>query len=631
MTNDTTHPPTEELTFAGDFAVPTHGEWEAAVAKVLNRNRPPDKQLSPEKAVARLRSTTVDGQTLAPLYTRDDEHLPTGVPGCPPFTRGTTIRQGDMDAWDVRGLYEDPDASQTRKDIAADLERGVTSLWLRVDPDAIAPQDIPTVLSGVYLDLAKVEVSSRTDQIAAADALLGHVERSGGSTETIVLGLGLDPIGQAALQGTTPTLDPLPGYAMHAMHYKRSRAISVDGTIWHNAGAGDIHEIAWSIATATEYARYLIDHRLSPDDAFDTINFRVTAACDEFATIARLRALRTCWNRVGEVLGVSPEHRGARQHAVSSWREITRDDPHVNILRGSISAFSAAVGGAEATTVLPFDNAWGLPDDFSRRIARNTQILLAEESNVGRVNDPSGGSYYVEHLSTQFAQQAWTEFQRIEAMGGMARFVAEKAWPDTLDALNTERMKRLATRTKPITGVSEFPKIDETPLPARPRPAAPARAGVAWTRDAEVFEQLRDRTAGATAAGAAPAVFLACLGTRRDFGPREGFASNVFHIAGLPTPECEGGSVEEIVAAWRAAHTPVVCLCSSAKVYAEQALPVARALREAGATAVYLAGSLTELGEDAHAAHDAISGTVAMGMDVVTTLTSILDTLGVAR
>ena len=261
------------------------------------------------------------------------------------------------------------------------------------------------------------------------------------------------------------------------------------------------------------------------DDAFDSINFRVTAASDQVATIARLRALRTVWARVGEVFEVSPAKRGARQHAVTSWREITRDDPYVNILRGTIATFSAAVGGAEAITVLPFDTAWGLPNDFSRRLARNTQIVLAEESNIGRVNDPAGGAWYIEALTRDIAEAGWAEFQKIEAAGGMVAALADGLVGQALEELNAGRAKLLATRKLPITGVSEFPNPGETPVTDRtPRPEAPQYAGLKWQRNSAPFEALRDATAGADAK-----VFLACLGTRRDFGGREGFASTTSH------------------------------------------------------------------------------------------------------
>jgi len=615
----------ESLVLAGDFEAPSYAQWAAEVAKVLNKGRPEGKQLTAEKAIDRLRTRTVDGLVVEPIYTKQDAVAELGAPAFVPFTRGTTVRNGDMDAWDVRALHEDPDNAVTRQAIRTDLERGATSIWLRVDPDAIAAADVATSLADVLLDLAKVDVSSRTDQVGAAEALLAVFEASDKDKAELSLNLGLDPIGAAALNGGTPDLSSVSKWVQRLAGYSKSRAFVVDGTIYHNAGAGDVHEVAWLLATAVEYVRALVEQGVSVDDAFDSINFRVTAACDQVATIARLRALRTAWARVGEVFEVSPAKRGARQHAVTSWREITRDDPYVNILRGTIATFSAAVGGAEAITVLPFDTVWGLPNDFSRRVARNTQIVLAEESNIGRVNDPAGGAWYIESLTRQIAEAAWAEFGKVEAAGGMVAALAAGMIAETLADLNASRTKLLATRKLPITGVSEFPNPGEAPITDRAeRPAAPHYAGLKWARNSEPFEALRDATAGTDAK-----VFLACLGTRRDFGGREGFASNYFHIAGLATPEVEGGSTEQIVAAWQASGTPVVCLCSSAKVYATQGLEVATALKNAGAKQVLLAGNIKELGDVDSSG--IIDGTIAMGMDVVAGLNGVLDTVGVTK
>lgn len=617
MSNDS-----NDLTLAGDFAQATDAEWFDAVAKVFNRNRPEDKQLSGEQAVARLKTTTVDGLTIEPLYTRPEQEPAIGVPGQPPFTRGTTVRKGEMDAWDVRALFEDPDVATTKKHILEDLERGVTSLWLRVDPDAIKASDVPEVLADVILDLAKVVVSSRTNQAAAAEALLAVYENCGKDKAKLAFNLSLDPIGEAALNGKAADLSGMKNWVERVAEYPQARPFVADSTIWHNAGAGDVHEIAFGVATAVEYVRHLIEAGMTPDAAFDAVNFKVTAGTDQFLTICRLRALRTLWNRVGEVLGVSAEHRGARQEAVQSLRQMTREDVAVNILRGTICCFSAAVGGAEAITVMPYDTVHGLPTQDSRRIARNTQIVLAEESNIGRVNDPAGGSWYVENLTSELQKAAWVKFQQIEAAGGMIEAIASGLVAKELEELKAKRAKLLATRKLPITGVSEFPQVHEKPLDNKARPAA-APIALDWTRDSEMFEALRDRAAK----GAQP-VFLACLGTRRDFGAREGFASNVFHIAGLETPEVEGGTTEEIVAAWKAAATPVVCLCSSTKLYAEQGQDVAKALKEAGAKLVILAGAPKELGEGGEAV---IDRNIAMGIDVVETLTAVLDTMGVEK
>lgn len=618
------------LTLAGDFPRPTDAEWEDAVLKVLNRGRPEGKELSVEQAMKRLTTTTVDGIAIDPLYTREDAEAELGYPGVAPFTRGTTVKNGDMDAWDVRALHEDPDVSLTKRAVVTDLERGATSVWLRVDSDAIKIDDLDEVLEGVLLDLAKIDISSREDQVAAAEALLKAFEARGGDKENLSLNLGLDPIGNAALNGGNVDLGGLAEWVKKLDGFKNSKPFVVDATVYHNAGAGDVTEIGWAIATGIEYARALIDQGVSPDDAFGAIIFRVSATTDQFATIARLRALRTLWNRVGEELGVSDAKRGARQHAVQSWREITRDDPYVNILRGTISTFGAAVGGAEAITTLPLDTAWGLPSDASRRIARNTQIVLAEESNIGRVNDPAGGSWYVEQLTNALEQAAWGEVQAVEAAGGMAAALKDGRVASELEKVNAERAKRLATRKKPLTGVSEFPNATEAPVNARTRPAAPAYGGLAWHRDAEVFEKLRDATKAASTGETTPSVFLACLGTRRDFGAREGFTANLFHVAGLATPQSEGGSPDEVVEAFKASGAKVAVLCSNAKVYASQGLEVAKALKDAGAAQVLLAGNTKELGESAAEAEGVIDGTVFAGMDVVELLTNTLKTLGVS-
>ena len=619
----------EELSLAGDFPKVTHEQWEEAVLKVLNRGRPEGKELNIEQGMKRLEPTTVDGIQIEPMYRRQDAPEKLGVPGVPPFTRGTTIREGGMDAWDVRALHEDPDVAFTKKAVIADLERGVTSLWLRVGADAIKPEDIAGDLKDVLLDLAKVEVSSRDDQEAAAQALLDVYIESKIDADKLSFNLGLDPIGFAALNGGNPDLSGMAEWVKKTENYKNSRPFVVDATIYHNAGAGDVHELAWAVATGVEYVRAFIEQGLTAEQAFDSINFRVTATHDEFLTISRLRALRTLWNRVGEVFEVPAAKRGARQEAVTSWRELTRDDPYVNILRGTIATFGAAVGGAEAVTTLPFDAAIGLPkSDFSRRIARNTGIILAEESNIGRANDPAGGSFYVEELTKKLEDAGWAEFQAVEAAGGMAAALTGDHVRTELDKLNTERAKRLATRKQPITAVSEFPLLDAKSVETKPYPAAPAREGLEWHRDAEVFEALVDRSATCPER---PKVFLACLGTRRDFGPREGFSAPVWHIAGMETPECEGGTTEEVVKAFKESGADIADLCSNAKTYAAQGLEVAKALKEAGAKLVYLSGAFKEFGDDAAEAEKVIDGRIYLGMDVVDVLTATLDTLGVAK
>lgn len=617
----------EPISLAADFETPSQADWEREVLKVLNRKRPEGKELDLEQAMKRLTSETVDGLVIKPLYTAEDGTDELGFPGVAPFTRGTRVRTGEMDeGWQAVQLHEDPDAARTHQHVLTDLERGCHGVWLRVDPDAVKPEDLPTVLGDVLLDLAPVHVSSRTDQLGAARALVEFMRASEKDDASMTGSLGVDPIGFAAQHGTEPDLSALKEAVDLAEGMPGVYPIVVDAGVYHNAGAGDVEELAYALATGVEYVRALTEAGLSVDDAFSKLLFRVSASTDQFLTIARLRALRTLWARIGEVLDVTPARRGAVQHAVTSYRELTRDDAYVNVLRGTISSFAAAAGGAEVQTVLPLDTVIGLPNELSRRIARNTQVLLAEESNLGRVNDPAGGAFFVESLTRQLSQKAWELFGQIDAEG-MARAVADGTVDRQLTETNQARAKLLATRKLPITGVSMFPKADEELLEREPRPEAPELAGLVPVRDSEVFEALRDRSQAAAAAGKAPTVVLACLGKRRDFGAREGFTSNLYHVAGITTVLAEGEAPEDFARQLTEAGTSIAVLCSSAKVYAQQGLAVAKALKDAGASEVLIAGQLKELGDDAQAAEGVIDGNVYDGMNVVELLTSTLEKL----
>ncbi len=611
------------LQLAGDFATPSREDWDAEVLKVLNRRRPEGKELTIDQAMARLRTTTVDGLTIEPLYTRIDR--PLGDPGVEPFTRGTLVKTSPMTAWDIRQLHEDPDIDVSRRAVNADLERGASSVWLRIGSDAISADALGAVLSDVKPDLAPIAVSSVEDQVAAAKALVAYWKAAG--AQHARGNLGLDALALAARTGEAADLSVHAKWVTAALaELPAVRALTVDVLPYDDAGAGDVQQLAFAVATGVAYLRDLEAAGISPADAFGQIAFRVSANADQFLTIARLRALRRLWARVGEVSGVPAGSRGAVQHAVTSWRMITRDDPWVNLLRGTIATFAAAVGGAEIITCLPFDAAQGLPDDFSRRLARNTQLVAAEEANIGRVSDPAGGAWFVEEMTDQLAAKAWTEFQEIEARGGMVEALASGLVADKIAATGTERARRIATRKQPITGVSMFPNPGEEPLKVRPRPAAPARGGLAPHRDSEVFEALRDR---AGAADPKPAVFLACLGARRDFGARETFVAALLGVGGIATPSSEGGSPQEIADKVVASGAKQVILCSSAKVYAAEAVDVARALKEAGVPTVFIAGRKTETGADD--VDSVIDGEVFDGMDVVAFLEQTMDRIGVAK
>jgi methylmalonyl-CoA mutase len=268
----------------------------------------------------------------------------------------------------------------------------------------------------------------------------------------------------------------------------------------------------------------------------------------------------------------------------------------VNLLRTTIGCFAAAIGGAEAITVAPFDAALGQPDDVGRRLARNISAILHDEASLARVTDAAGGSYYVEALTERLADAAWHRFTELERAGGGQAVLESGALAELLERSWQARRRNLADRSDPITGVSEFPMLAEDPVrrPARPAPAA---GGLPVHRYAEEYEELRDRSDRLAAAGARPAIFLAALGPAAVHTPRLNFASNLAQAGGVQ-PVVGTGEPAELAAAFAGSGARIACLCSADKVYAEQAAEAAAALKAAGARAVWIAGKPELVGGD---------------------------------
>jgi methylmalonyl-CoA mutase len=620
-------PPTpEELTLAGGFPAADRNRWRELVAGVLGRAGRTDL---PERVEDALRTTVATGVTVAPLYTAEDAgDLPTraGVPGHPPFVRGSragavgVTAAGGVDAlvpggWDVRQRHADPDVAATREAIAADLENGVSSLWLVLGEGAVPVDALGEVLADVLLDLAPVTVQGG---VPAAEAFLALVE---GRTDLAAGGsLGLDPLGVHATSGREQDLSGLAAVARRAMAHDVGRpgpalrTVVVDGTVFADAGATPVEELGCALAAGVAYLRALTDGGLGVDEAFGQLEFRFSATADQFTTIASLRAARRLWDRVGDASGASPAARAQRQHAVTSDVMVTRHDPWVNMLRTTVACFAAGVGGAEVVTVQPFDAALGLPDAFARRIARNTQSLLVEEGHLARVLDPAGGSWYVESLTESLAQAAWTWFTEIERAGGLPAALSSGLVAERLAAAWAERSQRLATRAEPVTGVSEFPNPAEVLPVRRPQaevlPAGPG--GLPRVRAAAAFEELRGR---AEAVEPRPAVYLATIGPVARHAARAGFAANLFQAGGLATPTGDGA------AGFAAAATTIACLCGTDRDYAGSAA-LAAELRAAGATQVWLAGR-PELEADG------VDGYVYAGCDALSALRTVHEELRV--
>lgn len=550
---DPTSEATQDLALAAPEDAATQADWEKATADVLRKSRRMSDTDPDARVWDKLSRSTLDGITVAPIGS------PTDLDGL--VTTGRPTRVGD---WDNRVHLVGPDAKGANEAALVDLENGATSLWLELG-QGLEVADLPTILQGVYLDLAPVVLDAKGQRPAAAKALLDLLD---GVTPATGTNLGARP----AL-GEEP-VEELVEIAQLALA-KGVLGVVVDATQVNDLGGSDAQELGYSIAAGVSVLRHLTEAGISLSDALGLIEFRYAASDEQFQTIAKFRAARRLWARVAELSGADAAVQ--RQHAVTSRAMMSKYDPYVNMLRVTVAAFAAGVGGAESVTVVPFDAALGLPNDFGRRIARNTNSLLTAESHLGKVTDPAGGSYAIEKLTDDQAVAGWAEFSALEEAGGVAAALADGSFLARITTIAEARQKLIATRAMPITGISEFPNLGET-LPERtPHPSADA-----VTRYGHAFEALRDEPA------AAP-VFLATLGPIAAHTARATFVTNLFAAGGIAVNTAGATTgVEDLVA--RLNGEKVACLAGTDAAYGEWGAAAAEALRAAGVTHVIVAG-----------------------------------------
>lgn len=609
--------------FASEFPAATEADWRRVVDGAL-------KGASFEK---KLVSTTTDGIALAPIAPRLAEAVPV------PSRRG-------LSPWRVAAMVDHPDTLDANRLALADLEGGADLLVLAFAKSRsargfgiaeVSEASLASALDRVDIDLVHVAIDPPPFQGNLVAQKIAQLCRSRRLVPaTLSIDFGIRPLAYWAEGGVLPQ-----SWSMLTMRVRETVLelleagfvgpfLAADGRPFHEAGAGDAQELASLIGQATAYLRLLKKAGIEPQQAQSLISFTVAVDQDQFASIAKLRALRRLWAGIVAASGGEPQP--ARIHAETSFRMLSKRDLGVNMLRSTIAALAAGLGGAESITILPHTAPLGLADEGARRLARNTSLILARESQLYRTIDPASGAGSIEALTSALEEKAWALFQRIEAARSGPYFAMPAALEtgllaDEIAATRDARMSAIARRKIPLTGVSEFPDLGEaSPHVLRPAPQSVPVGPFPGIRLAEPYETLRDR---AEALGTSPRVFLAPLGRLADFTPRAGFAKNAYEAGGIRAelsdgfPLAAGGTdVDELIRAFRASGTTAACLVGADADYAEEAVTIAKALREAGATLLHLAGKPGELETALNAA--GISGYLALGMDLIAFLDTTL-------
>jgi methylmalonyl-CoA mutase len=607
----------EPVQFTADFPAATAEQWRKLVDAVL-KGAP----------FERLVSTTCDGLSVEPLAARRSDARPVAArPGATP--------------WEILARIDHPDPALANEIALRELGNGATGLALvfsgsRGDHGFGLPATeaaLERLLEGVYLDAGiGIEVDLSPTAVAVLDAMLARGLAF--PLPAANIRLGHDPLGANAIAGVAsrPWHEHAPHFARRLAALARAgfrgKLAAADGRVIHNAGGSEAQELAFALSVALAYLRALEAEGVTLETARRMIFFRLSADADQFLTIAKFRALRKLWARVEVSCGLAAEP--AFISAETAWRMMARRDPHVNILRATIAVFAAALGGADAITVLPFTAARGLPDRFARRIARNTQLLLSEESHLDKVADPAAGSGAVEDLTDQLCRTAWALFQEIETAGGIAACLETGLIRSKVAAIRAERETSVARRKDALTGVSIFPNLTEADarVDLQAPPTKPSADGLQPIRLAEPFEGLRDASDRQLAkTGARPKIFLANLGTSADFTARTTFAKNFFEAGGIEAVDSDSADTPALASAFKAAGIALVCLCSTDKVYEREAVAAAQALKAASARHIYLAGRPRE--QEAALKAAGVQSFIYEGCDTLATLKGAYDILGI--
>ncbi len=600
-----------DLSLASEFPSATRDQWLKLVESVL-KGAPFEKKLV---------SKTYDGISIQPLYERAKDA--TRVSGRPDGAPWAVIQRLDL-----------RDPKEANKQALRDLENGATGLKL-VFPSAIGnygfalpatKEALAQALDRVWLDAAEIELDIGVRSKDMPAWLAEITKERGIDPAKTSFRFGYDPLGMIAHHGGAPMpwseIAPIFGAMISSLKDQgfRGGAACADGRVIHASGGSEAQELAFVISCGVAYLRALEACGFSLADARDALFFRLAADADQFLTIAKFRSLRKLWARIEEASSLKPKP--IFVSAETAWRMMTKRDPNVNMLRMTMAAAAAGFGGANAITVLPHTAALGLPDGFARRVARNTQTVLLEESNLFRVGDPAAGSGGIEALTDELCQTAWKLFQEIEAAGGIAEALQSGFLQKKVAETRAARIRNISLRKEPLTGTSEFPNVNEPKEPVldeKPEydQASPSDQSFALPRMrlSEPFEALRD---AADAMRQPPKIFLANLGKAADFTARTTFARNFFEAGGVAAISSEGlSSPEEAARAFKSSGAKLACVCSSDEIYAEKAEAVAKALKSAGAS-VWLAGRPGER----EAAYQAagIAGFAYAGCDVIAAL-----------
>lgn len=548
---------------------------------------------------------TPDGFSVRPYYRAEDLknlNFLAAAPGEFPYVRGTKKAAG----WRIRQTVAADEPKSANALAKNYLSRGADSINFVINSKEYTAAQLNTLLDGISIKDTYLNFSGCASAHVAG-LFIDKVEAEKLDPETVHASFGIDPLKRASKKGSIceggKCFDKIAELIKRTSTYKRIRIVSVGGVLFDECGSDTVGQMAFSLAMGHDYIVKMMERGLTIDQIAPSIVFQMPIGVNYFMEIAKFRALRMMWATIvkpyNPTRGCSEKMRVSA--TTSSWNQ-TAYDPYVNMLRGTTEAMSAAIAGVDSIEVLPFDHAYAAETEFSTRIARNTQILLKEESHINQVVDPAGGSYYVETLTNLLAEHAWALFKEVEAKGGYLEALKAGFIQDKVSTTATTRAKNIATRRETLLGVNQYPNFTEvagkevtaekvTPCAANTKCCCSGETKSDWAclvpfRGAMPFEAMRLAT---DRSGKEPKAFMLTCGALAFARARAQFACNFFACAGIKVQDnTYFKTVAEGVKAATDAKADIVVVCASDDDYLTLAVEAHKAL--AGKAIVVVAG-----------------------------------------
>lgn len=621
--------------FFGEFEYPSYNDWKDEAIKAL-KGAPFDKKMF---------TNTYEEITLEPIYTEEVYNRLinqiSNLPGYSPFVRAANHSGKILHSWDITQKMSYPLPVDFNQALHKDLNSGLNSILLEfknlIDRnDEISEkvtninslQDFEIALKDIDITKYPIYLKNTTSPIVSYYLLESYCKKNNIAIKDIN-GLIFNDLIAILLQTGELQGNFYCSFDEIAKYFDRFKSsnlklITIDSKVLHNGGANIIDEIAYSLSSLVFTITELMKRNIDIDILAPKIAFSTSIGTNFFMEIAKLRALRILWSKIISEFGGNENSQKLFIHAETSLRESTKYDPWVNMLRATTEAFSAILGGSDSITVNNFDVALGLPSDFSRRTARNTQNVLKYESHLNDTIDPVGGSWYIETLTNQIAEKVWIKFQNIELQGGILNVIDSKKIHDDIHNSFINRKKNLSIRKDTILGTNKYPnvnekKIDNLYIPDHMK-ISEYKSGINFNKSAkdvdtvdriingeilsnilscnldgkvtseiiplrrssEIFENLREASESFTFKhGYRPKVNLVCWGLLKEYKPRADFATDFFQVGGFDTQQIGGfKDFDDMAKSLIDFDESIFVFCSTDEKYEEFIIRIASLLKK---------------------------------------------------